>query len=72
MSSTVKKRTYTAHVWKYCILANKRLPNKKIEILLPKFRGCALNLRMGAEKLEVFRSNTVLLVADLLSDLTLL
>ena len=27
MSSTVKKHTYTAHVWKCCILANKRLPN---------------------------------------------
>ena len=35
------------------ILANKRLPNEKIEILLPKFTGCVLNLGMGAEKLEV-------------------
>ena len=57
MSSTVIKCTYThdlqlTYMRKHRILANKRLLNLKIEILLPKFRGCILNLGMGCRKIR--------------------
>ena len=46
------KCTYTAYIRKYRILANKRLPNEKIEILLLKFKGWVLNLGMGCRKIS--------------------